>query len=71
MTDEVKYILLAVGFLVLWAGIFVGLKLLGVGHLPGDIVVKKKNFTFYFPLGTSFLISLILTVLLNFLIRRR
>jgi hypothetical protein len=33
-----------------------------IGRLPGDIYIKKKNFTFYFPLGTSILISLLLTL---------
>lgn len=32
------------------------------GKLPGDIVVKKKNFTVYFPLATSIIISLLLTL---------
>jgi len=34
------------------------------GKLPGDIVVRRKNFTLYFPLATSILISLILTLVL-------
>lgn len=36
-----------------------------IGNLPGDIVYKKDNFTFYFPLATSIIISIILTVVLN------
>lgn len=35
-----------------------------LGKLPGDIAVEKENFKFYFPLGTSILISIILTLLL-------
>jgi hypothetical protein len=34
-----------------------------LGKLPGDILIQKKNFTFYFPLATSLLISLILSFL--------
>ncbi|MBM4136619.1 MAG: DUF2905 domain-containing protein [Nitrospira sp.] len=34
-----------------------------IGRLPGDIIIQRKNFTFYFPLATSILISLILTFL--------
>ena len=34
-----------------------------IGKLPGDIMVQKKNFTFYFPLATSILLSLLLTFL--------
>jgi hypothetical protein len=40
-----------------------------VGRLPGDIVYRRGNFTFYFPLATSILLSLLLTGLL-WLIRR-
>jgi hypothetical protein len=35
------------------------------GKLPGDILIKRDNFTFYFPLATSLLISLLLTLILN------
>ena len=38
---------------------------LGLGSLPGDIVVQRDNSTFYFPLVTSILISIALTVVLN------
>lgn len=33
-----------------------------LGKLPGDIFIQKKNFTFYFPLATSLLLSLLLTL---------
>jgi hypothetical protein len=36
-----------------------------LGKLPGDIIIKKDNFRFYFPLATCLIISLILTLLLN------
>lgn len=35
----------------------------GGGFLPGDIVVERKNFRFYFPIATSLLLSLILSLL--------
>jgi len=35
-----------------------------LGKLPGDIVVHKKNFTVYFPVATSILISVVLTAIL-------
>ncbi len=35
-----------------------------LGKLPGDITIHRKNFTFYFPLATCILISIILTFLL-------
>jgi DUF2905 family protein len=53
----------------------VGLILMAVGkglipRLPGDITIERKNFRFYFPLGTSIVLSVVLTVLLNLLFRR-
>ncbi|HAG07901.1 MAG TPA: DUF2905 domain-containing protein, partial [Peptococcaceae bacterium] len=42
----------------------------GIGRLPGDIVIRKGNFTFYFPLVTSIILSIVLTLLLNVLFRR-
>lgn len=44
---------------------------LGISRLPGDLVWKKKNFTFHFPIATSLLVSLVLTVLLNLLLRKK
>jgi len=42
--------------------------MLGVpfGRLPGDIVVRRGNFSFYFPLATSIVLSIILTLLFAF-----
>jgi len=34
-----------------------------IGRLPGDIVIHKKNFTFYFPLATSIILSVFLSFL--------
>ncbi|RTZ61072.1 MAG: DUF2905 domain-containing protein [Gammaproteobacteria bacterium] len=39
-----------------------------LGNLPGDIKIEKDNFTFYFPIVSSLLISLVLTVIINVLI---
>lgn len=36
----------------------------GIGRLPGDIVVERKNFSFDFPVGTSILISIILSLVM-------
>jgi DUF2905 family protein len=66
MTDLGKGLVLLGGIIVV-AGL--GLILLGranlpVGRLPGDIVYRGKNTTFYFPLATSILVSLVLSILL-------
>lgn len=42
-----------------------------LGRLPGDIVIKKGNFTFYFPIVTSILISVLLTLIFYFIGRIR
>ncbi|HEY7283824.1 MAG TPA: DUF2905 domain-containing protein [Vicinamibacterales bacterium] len=61
-------LLIVVGLVVAGAGL---LMVFGVplGRLPGDVVIRRGNATFYFPLGTSILVSVILTVL--FAILRR
>jgi Protein of unknown function (DUF2905) len=41
------------------------------GRLPGDIVVHRGNFTLYAPLGTMILVSLLLTLVLNLILRLR
>ena len=45
--------------------------LFGRLNLPGDFVVRRGNFTFVFPLATSLLVSIVLTVVLNLLLRAR
>ena len=47
----------------------VGSKIPWLGRLPGDIYIQRGNFTFYFPLATSIVISLIITLVL-YLFRR-
>jgi len=58
-------IIAAVGGVFLLSG-----KIPWLGRLPGDIVIQKKNFTFYFPLATSILLSIIITFILWLLGRR-
>jgi hypothetical protein len=41
-----------------------------LGRLPGDIVVRRENFTIYVPIVTMILVSVVLTVLLNLFWRR-
>jgi len=52
--------IILIGFLLL-----IGEKIPWIGRLPGDIIIRKKNFTFYFPIVTSILISIILTLLFS------
>ena len=42
---------------------------LGLGRLPGDIIIERKNFNFYIPITTSIIISIILSILFKVLFR--
>lgn len=65
--------LLVIGGIVLivLGGIVYLVTRLGIplGRLPGDIVIRRENFTFSFPLATSILVSIVLTVVLNLVLR--
>jgi len=43
-----------------------GPKIPWLGRLPGDIVIRRENFSFYFPLTTCIIISLVLTLIARF-----
>ncbi|MFQ3611284.1 MAG: DUF2905 domain-containing protein [Fimbriimonadales bacterium] len=62
--------LLLIGFLMIGAGLlFIALERVGIRQwrLPGDIAIQRDGFHFYFPLGTSILLSIILTLILTFI----
>jgi hypothetical protein len=66
MTDLAKLLIL-LGAALLLAGLLlllVGRLHLPLGRLPGDILYRGKNTTFYFPLATSILLSVLLTLVL-------
>ena len=65
-------ILIVIGLVIACIGglILLGGKIPWLGRLPGDFYYKGKNFTFYFPLATSIIISIILTVILMFISRK-
>jgi len=56
-------ILLGVFIVLIGVLLVIGEKIPWIGRLPGDIIIRKKNFTFYFPIVTSILISILLTLL--------
>lgn len=57
--------LIILGLVILVAGLaWPWLSKLGLGRLPGDIVIERDNFSFYFPLTTGILLSLVLSALL-------
>ena len=61
--------LIVIGLVIAAAGVLITLGL-PLGRLPGDFSFKRGNFSFYFPLATSILASIILTLLLMLLGRR-
>jgi len=66
-------LLIGTGIIIVLTGA-VFLVLLKIGftgfRLPGDIYIKKENFTFYFPIATCILLSIILSIIFNFFGRR-
>ncbi len=73
MLDSIGKLLIYVGGGILMLGlllVFLG-KVPGLGRLPGDILIRRDNVTFYFPLGTMILLSVVLTVVLNLISRLR
>ena len=64
--------LILVGLLIAGLGMLftLGGRLPWFGRLPGDIVIQKKNFTFYFPVVTCIVVSVVLSFLLNLFFRR-
>jgi hypothetical protein len=66
--------LVFVGILIAATGLvllLLGKTNLPLGRLPGDIIYRGKNTTFYFPLATSILVSMVLSAALYFLGRMR
>ncbi|MCS7245429.1 MAG: DUF2905 domain-containing protein [candidate division WOR-3 bacterium] len=63
MFSEVSKLLIIIGFIFIIVGLI--FLFLPKFKLPGDILIQKDNFTFYFPLGTSILLSIILSIILT------
>ena len=62
---SISRLLIGLGLIILFVGItWPWLSRLGLGRLPGDIVVERENFHFYFPLATSVIVSIILSAVL-------
>ena len=69
--SQIGRTLLVIGVLLVVVGsLFMLAEKLGLGRLPGDVVVERKNFRFYAPIATSILVSLVLTLLANLVLRK-
>ncbi len=69
-----------VGRLLVITGLFIAIlglfliffeKIPFIGKLPGDIIIRRKNFTFYFPLMTGILLSILISIILYIIGRLR
>ncbi len=64
-------IFIVIGILFILSGILIKYaKIFPFGHLPGDIYIQKDNFSFYFPIATSILLSIILSLILFFVYKK-
>jgi hypothetical protein len=61
--------LIVLGLLIAGVGLLMVLGL-PIGRLPGDITIRRGNFTFYFPLATSIIASIVLTLIMMLFSRR-
>ncbi len=63
---EVARLIIILGVVLVIVGLILlaAQKLPFLGKLPGDIVIKRENYTFYFPLATSIIISIIISLIL-------
>ncbi|MGE5750634.1 MAG: DUF2905 domain-containing protein [Nitrospirota bacterium] len=63
---EMAKIIIVIGVVLVLIGLIILFlqKVPFLGKLPGDILIKKENFTFYFPLSTSIVVSIIVCLIL-------
>jgi uncharacterized membrane protein YjjP (DUF1212 family) len=69
--SDIGKILLIVGGVIIILGLILTFSghIPFLGKLPGDIVIKKENFTFYFPVVTMIIVSVVLSIIASLLIR--
>jgi len=70
--SEIGRLLILIGLVAVVAGVVMLFlpRIPFLGRLPGDIMVQRERFTFYFPLATSIVVSILLTLVLNLFFRR-
>jgi hypothetical protein len=66
MSSELGKLLIAAGMLLIAVGLILtfGEKLNIIGKLPGDFRIERENYSFFFPLGTCLLVSLLFSLIL-------
>ncbi len=64
--DQIGKILLGIGGIIALVGVvFLLGGRIGLGRLPGDIIIRRENLTVYFPITTMIIISIILTLIFS------
>ena len=64
----IQKLLIIIGLLLILIGLFYPFfRDIGFGRLPGDIVIKKENSSFYFPIVTCIVVSVVISLILIFL----
>ncbi len=64
MDMDIGRLLIILGVMILLTGLlWPWISKLGLGRLPGDIAIERENFSFYFPVATSLILSAVLTLL--------
>ena len=64
--DQIGKILLGIGGIIALVGVvFLLGDRIGLGRLPGDIIIRRENLTVYFPITTMIIVSIILTLIFS------
>lgn len=67
MVPPMQKTLIILGLVILAVGLlWPVLAKIGFGRLPGDIVIRREGFSFYFPLTTMIIVSIVLTLIFRF-----
>jgi hypothetical protein len=71
METVARYMMLGgIALFLIGGGVYLAAKFgLPLGRLPGDIRIEREGFSFYFPLTSGILVSVVLTVIMNVVIR--
>ena len=69
--EGIGRVLIIVGIIIAVLGLLLvfGARIPLLGKLPGDILIRRDGFSFYFPVVTFLLLSLILTIIVNLILR--
>ncbi len=72
MMSDIAKLTIAAGLVLVAVGLLLAVmgKIPGLGKLPGDILIKKGDFTFYFPLATCMITSIAFSLILYFFFRK-